>query len=370
MVPIAGLSGARVLIFAAARTRDGGGVVIARSMSHAAATGGTVQAARLNADGSLDLAYGAEGLAELHAGAHFIPAALAINPGTGAAWIAGSVGLGQEVVALTPNGERASGFGHHGVLRLAAADGPAVLSLAWNHGRLLLDAGAKPCIGCVVSVLAAASGRRLHMRASLPTTRHGCHTSHETGAQWLPGMEVAVGTAAAGSGCSGAILTLNSSLEVSRRLTSPVPVPVSAVRLWEGAPGTGICVSGLGSHRLELWGDGQKHASNLSRASGARIDAVVSLGQGACAALLHPRRGQEVVAQVRAGGAPIARTALPEGFHAATMFRCNAHLLVLGTVGRSGRQSAQIVPVPVSRGPYVPLVGHRPERESTSTGCQ
>jgi hypothetical protein len=48
------------------------------------------------------------------------------------------------------------------------------------------------------------------------------------------------------------------------------------------------------------------------------------------------------------------------------MFRCHEHLLVLGASGPAARETAVIVPVPITRGPFAASAA---ARSTSATGC-
>jgi hypothetical protein len=93
-----------------------------------------------------------------------------------------------------------------------------------------------------------------------------------------------------------------------------------------------------------------------SRAPGGRLIALVALGSGACAALIaethHPTT---VVAQASIQQRRATLDTVPGSVQALGMFRCHAHLVVLGA-RRDGRQTAgAVVPITVRRGPKAAL---------------
>jgi hypothetical protein len=111
----------------------------------------------------------------------------------------------------------------------------------------------------------------------------------------------------------------------------------------------------------------RRHAVVSSRATGGRLIALVALGSGACAALIaeahHPTT---VVAQASIQRRRATLEAVPRSLQALGMFRCQAHLLVLGA-RRQGRQSVgAVVAVTVRRGPKAAATA-QPQRSSPAS---
>jgi hypothetical protein len=138
-------------------------------------------------------------------------------------------------------------------------------------------------------------------------------------------------------------------------------------------PGSGAaCVAGAGPAGIAvgpLAGAGAVGVAGFTRVlagAAAALVAVVPLGAGACGVLVQrPGRPAEVF-QTAAGSAGAAITALPAGLVPLAMFRCHQHLLVIAASGPAGDESAALVPVPLTRGPFAAAAA---VRSIPTTGC-
>jgi hypothetical protein len=355
IVPLPGLTGSGMAIPAAQRTDTGGGVILA-------ATGAGVTLARVEADGTPDLAYGTLGLAQIRVPADFTPTSLAVDPRTGTAWIAGSTGDRALIAAVSPSGATESRFGTRGVLTLPASI-VTVRSIDWRAGALLVTGANPDCAGCQLTELAPASGRRIASGTVTAAELTGnCAAVRDTGAVWL-GASILLATTQDGRRCRAQTVELPRLTGRLATVTRFAPAITQSIHLAEA--GGQICEAGEGSSGISLWGQGQTRATRLSRRGDGELGAIVPVGGGACAALVRVPGAGAAVFQIAAGGAAAARTAVPAGFDAQTMYRCNAHLLVVGTVA----QQAEILAVPLSQGPHVAHATIRRAQFTRTTGC-
>ncbi len=347
-------------------------------------------AAELQADGALDLAYGNSGLATLQASLSFIPTALAINPETGESWVGGEANGNSEVLALTGSGTQQTGFGTGGVLRLAAGTGATVAALAWRSGHLLVAAGtASGCSGCELTLLNATSGQTLTSRqltsAALGGT--GCASATVTSVVFSGTDGALVGARVpTGSGCSATVVALGPTLDPTvagpsapstadpGASTSADPVgpttagvPASADTLASSDGST--CLGEATDHDLRLSTyAGRQAAQVIAPSTAASVVAVVPLGATACSALIEQGGHSALVAQTDSSGAAPTFTRLPAAFTPQAMFRCHQHLLALGTRRSGNRRAAEIVPVPIRRGPFA-AAGATAADVAATTGC-
>ena len=353
LVPIAGLDGRAVAIAGSLRTSDGGAIVVARVGRSAAARDGQIVVARLESDGALDLAYGTEGLVSLTSGP-LAPTALAIDPRTGAAWIgarSGRRGPG-EIIALDGAGRAERGFGRRGILRLPARDDGGPLALAWSVGALFVAAGESPCAGCQLGLRVPRSGRPL-AAVALPAADvapSGCHGTSVSGAAFV-GSRLALATSVTGGrGCAGTILQLGHSLALLAPAPAAAALPPGRSTTVAGADGS-TCAASSAPRGVAIRPLGARPTIRSTLAPAGRLLALVALGPDACAALIAGGRGA-TVAQMQASERHAVTDRVPRDVTALAMFRCNQHLLVLGTTASSGERSAVILPVPVRRGPF------------------
>jgi hypothetical protein len=342
--PIPGLEGKRIELGGVARLSDGGAIVAAglgsRSRSQLVVT-------RLNADGSVTLGYGTEGISQLRVGADAHPTALAIDPATGDSWIGLAAGdtAHSEIVALNGHGQVRGAFGHRGVLPIAGSGGPA--ALGWHDGRLLVAAGSDPCFGCVLSVLNGRTGARLQSSQLSPTFQQGsrtCRIGAVTSAAFTPTGGAHFGTLATGKGCSGALVAY-----------APPAVPVALPGPTGDFPAIRVAGSGRGAC-LTASGPSGTLINGVSRAPAGRVIALTPLGFGACAILESPRGyPTAMVLQARAGQRSANSYAIPRNVAPLGIFRCHQHLLVIGKRGRN----AVVVVVPVTAGPHAAAASAR-----------
>lgn len=352
--PIPGLAAARLSVDGVARLSDGGALVAAslsdgpRRMRPAIA--------RLLADGSIDLAYGREGLATLRLGPDQRVTSLAIDPQTGEAWLGvAGPGDGGELLAVNGAGVRRRAFGHNGSVALGARNAP--VTLAWNHGELLVASGPRPCAGCSLSVIDGATGSTITRRKLTPAAISGspaCSSGSITSAV-LPSLETAQLAFLGAGHCGAQIVTVG----IARRSDHRSPPAGSSVALGRTASavlvstfGSAVCAA-VSNRASTMLGPFRGGRATLSRGTaGGRLIALVSLGEGACAALLvdHRHPGGLVVQ-----ASPQRPQPTPDGLPRAVtplgMFRCHAHLLIIGTHAQGRSRAGTVVVIPVRRGP-------------------
>lgn len=336
---IPGVSGKRIEVGGVSRLSDGGGIV-------AAAIAGRALAVRLSADGTVDLAYGAEGIARPPLGADLRATALAIDPANGDAWIgfaAGEHGR-SEIVALDGHGRLLRRFGRAGVLHLGAGSPTA---LAWRGNRLLVAAGTRPCAGCVISVLNSTTGRLIHesrLDATYTSGKRTCTIAGVTSATFGLASGATLGTRAASDRCTGELIVYSPP-------QPPGTVPVLAPRPSPVVDVAGTCTAVSGPSGTVI---------GSARAPRGQIVSVVALDDGACAALIIPKGyPAAMVLQAPSGQREANSYAIPTGISPLGMFRCHQHLLVIGKRGRTG----VVVVVPVTAGP------HAAAAETAAAGC-
>jgi hypothetical protein len=298
-------------------------------------------------------------------GPAFVPTALAIDPQRGDAWIGGSEHGRSEIVALGPTGLAQTGFGDRGVVRLPADDDGGVRAMAWRTGRVLVSSGQRGrCPGCALTLLSAAGGRPVATATLTTAAVGGPACAGATSVVFDRGGGVLVSTGASDAGqCHASLVGLSPALATSaRRPPALPPQPWSSLTL---SPESGVtCVAGAGAGGIAVWPLGAARATPVTGGAGARLVAVLALGDGACAVLVE-RNGEATVAQAAAGSRP-AVTRIPAAMAALAMVRCRQHLLVITATGPPGRRSASIVAVPISRGPYARAGA---AQVAAATGC-
>lgn len=373
-VPIPGIAGPSIAFPGALRTNDGGAVVLAEIRRHPLSRTGTSFTARVDADGTLDLGYGYEGVARLTISPAAIPTALAIDPETGDAWIGTKDGSRSGIYALDNTGQRQLRFGDRGRVMLPAGDGGGVRALAWRRGRLLVAAGARArCAGCAFMLLNAASGRPV-AAATLTTEAAGgplctdpvgvTSVAFRTSDELLAATEVANPRL-----CTASLVALNNRLVPfgPDALTAPPPPaqPLRSVRV-TSQPGA-ACVAGSGPAGIDIWPLGATQSTTVSAGASAKLVAIVPLGAGGCGALLQRGQRSADVAQIGSNNLAPAVSHISGALAPLAMFRCHQHLLVIAASGPAGKEAAMIVPVPITRGP---LAAATAVRSTGGTGCR
>jgi len=368
IVPIPGIAGPSIRLAAALRTDDGGAILVASIRTAHASGAGTTLTARLDAEGRLELGYGYEGVAALPLGPTVIPAALAVDPATGEAWIGATDGTRAEIVAISGNGQEQPGFGRHGVVNLPAVDDGGVRALAWRRGELLVAAGVRgACAGCVLTVLKASGGAPLAKTMITPATRCTGEVAVTSVAFTNTNGSLAATSAADPLACTAALLAFDDRLVPSG--SQPLPLlRAQPLRSLVVTPESGAtCVAGTGPAGISVWPLGARRSSLVAGGASARLVALVPLGGGACGALLARGRHRGEVAQTAPSSSTPSTSVVPASLVALAMFRCHQHLLVIAASGPVGDQAAVIVPVRIARGPFAAAAGAA--RSMPSTGC-
>jgi len=368
IVPIPGVDGPSIRLVAALRTEDGGAILVAWIRpAHASGTGTTLTA-RLDAEGRLELGYGYEGVAALPLGPTVIPAALAVDPATGEAWIGAMDGTRAEIIAVSSTGQEQPGFGRRGVVDLPAVDDGGVRALAWRSGELLVAAGARGrCTGCVLTVLKGSSGAPVARTTITPAaTCTGAVADTRVALTNANGALVATSVPNPAA-CTPAVLAFDDRLVPTG--SKPLPhLPAQALRSLVLTPESGgTCVAGTGPAGISVWPLGARRSSLLVSGASARLIALVPLGGGACGALLARARRSGEVAQTAPSSSAPSTSVVPASLAPLAMFRCHQHLLVIAADGPVGDQAAVIVPIRIGRGPFAAATGA--SRSMPSTGC-
>ena len=333
--PIPGLAGRSISVGGVARTSTGGAIIAATE--NAGTSTQRVAIARLNVDGTVDLAYGARGITQAGLGAGAEATAVAINPASGGAWVGVRTPSGaSEIVALDGAGNRVATFGSGGVVRLARALQSGPRALAWRSGELLVAAGTSPCAGCRIAQLDASTGRTSASQQLSWSTP--CPVRSVTSAVFTTSGNAMFGTTAR---CGAPIMALHGPQGLSVPATRATMVAGSGARLCEAEvlPGA-IDVAAAGTHGVH--------------APAGRLIGLTSLGGGACAALIYPARSRHaVVVQTGPGSGPAASsTPLPGAIQPLAISRCNQHLLVIGDEPSGGTRRGAVAVVPVREGPH------------------
>jgi hypothetical protein len=373
-IPIPGLAGSGIEVAGALRTDDGGAVVAARIVERGGSSRGRILSARLLADGDVDLAYGHEGLSTLHLNPRLEPTALAIDPATGDAWIGARVGQtgAGEIVALDGRGALRKGFGAAGVLALPAADDGGPVALAWRPGALLIAAGESPCRGCSLSLRDPRTGA-VTAAATLPASDlspPGCSGTAVTSAVFASAVSELVATrTAGGSGCTASVLALGPKLAP----TAPAGPPPTladpdASSILLSSSGSGSCLAGTDPARILIAAYAGASARTAAVAPAGMLISLVSLGPGACGALIKAAGAPARVAQMSTGDRRAVVDRLPDAIAPLAMFRCHQHLLVIGSTPSAGWRAAVIAPVPVRRGEFA-VRASATALAASSTGC-
>jgi hypothetical protein len=368
-VPISGIAGPAIQFAGALRTNDGGAIMIARIRSHPRAATGTTLAASVDADGTLELTYGYEGVAELRLPPAAIPTALAINPATGSAWIGVTNGTRSEVVAIDPTGQREARFGRDGIVQLPGVDRVGVRAMAWRQGEIVVAASPQSgCAGCTLSMLNASNGTPIATRALTPQDAGGptCSSSAAvTSVAFDTHGAVFAGTRVSQqSSCAASLVRLSNGLATLGSLAPAGTALSSLVVTPEPGPG---CLAGTDSAGIDVWPSGGTRSALPVLATGStKLIALVPLGAGGCGALLQSGRSAAEVAQIGNSDAPPAITPVPAGLVPLAMFRCRRHLLVIAARGPDASEATVILPVPISRGPFAAVAA---ARSAPSTGC-
>lgn len=355
VLPIPGLIAGQLRVAGISRLTDGS-ALIAASVDPARHGGRWSQVAvRLLLDGSVDLGYANQGIATPAAGSGHSATALAINPASGQAWI-GLAGPGgrSEILALGPTGAPDRGFGRGGVVTLAAGQAP--VALAWAQRMLFVASGTAPCGGCRLSVLNPATGATLaggSLAPAVDTPGGSCAHGSVSSAVSL-GPSAAQLAFSGGAGCPPQLVTVaiaDSQSSVTTAKATPLGLPGRSTL--EAQYGSADCVATETPSATEF-GPVVPAPAPFSpwHAPGGRLNALVALGQGACAALISSAHGAGgIVVQASPQQPRPASDRVPSSIAALGMFRCHAHLLVIGARAQAHELAGVVVVLPVRRGP-------------------
>lgn len=348
VLPIPGFAAAGLQVGGVSRLDDGGALIAGSLSGNPRAGAWRPVAVRLLLDGTVDLAYGSEGISSPPVPGAERATALAVNPQSGAAWIGLSgPGAAGSVIALTGGGALDPGFGRGGsIAGLGAGRSPT--ALAWEPGRILVASGAGPCAGCRITLLSAATGATIATGELAP----GCAGETVTSAAFT-GAGVALLALNGAGRCPGQLATVTiagrgGQAQVAAVMSAvPGSTPLRTALLAQH--GSALCLGGSSATATEVGPlSAQGDAFAASRASAGRLIAVTALGQGACAALVADPPSGAIIVQTSPRARGVTRDVLPRSFTPLGMFRCNAHLLAVGT--DHGATGAVAV-VPVRHGP-------------------
>jgi hypothetical protein len=362
VVDVPGVAGRSVQISAAGRLADGGAIVAGTVTPDRKGARARIVVMRLRHDGLVDRDFGTAGvvdaqLARGSGGSGSRATAVAVDPARGRAWIGAAVGRTNvgAVLALDGRGHRVKGFGSDAIVRLKG-DASAPTALAFGSDRLAVAATTQPCAGCQVLVLDPASGARRALSALAPVAGDaaGCPQARLDSLA-LPGTDRLVLGGSGGATCATRIVVRDGAL-----------APVS---VWDagGAPQR-VVVTAAGSPLDLCVGIQSAGAVRLARVpaglSGAEpvaipgptyapvpgsLGGVVPLGDGACGALLLHEGKAATVLQASSGDAHPAITTLPTGLRAGAIYRCNQHVLVVGTRRSNGTERASVAVTMITR---------------------
>jgi hypothetical protein len=356
--PIPGFAANQLEVGGVSRLNDGGALVAGSLSAGARSPDRQPVVLRLLVDGSIDLGYGSEGISTPRIGADAQATSLAIDPQTGEAWIGVVAGPAHRgaVVALTGAGVRQTHFGHDGILELGAMNGP--VTLAWRPGELLVASGTQPCPGCQLTVVNPATGAAMASSQLTPaqlTGEAGCSTGAITGAVLVTPSSALLAFRGA-SHCTAQLVTVAISRRSghgSLRMTRAASLTAAATTDRVAAFGSNICFASSSPTATEFGPFlDRRQAFTPSRAPAGRLISLVALGQGACAALIATDRPPgTVVAQASAQQRQSTRDAIPRTVEPLGMFRCHAHLLVIGAQAQNRQRAGVVVVIPVRRGP-------------------
>jgi hypothetical protein len=347
---IPGMRANRIEVGGVTRLDDGGAVLAAALGGGAREAAWKPVAVRLNLDGTVDLAYGSDGISTPRLGNDVRATSLAVDPANGDSWIGLAAGSSarSEILALDGRGRRRSGFGHGGVLELGAGMMGGPVALASRGGRLLVAAGTSPCSGCAIGLLDAATGRTVQTARLAPAYSTGCAITAVTSASFLSAHRAILGTENPGTGhCTADLVTLDTSaLRETNRPTGPGAADQAVVS------GTCAAESNRTVTRLGAL------SAQPSPAAGGHVISVSPLGGASCAALIErPGRRGAFVLQASPGQVRASSDAVPAGVAPLGMFRCHQHLLVIGDRRRGRQRAAVVAVVPVREGPEALAAG-------------
>jgi hypothetical protein len=126
------------------------------------------------------------------------------------------------------------------------------------------------------------------------------------------------------------------------------------------------CVAGSGPAGIDIWPLGAAQSTQVAAGASASLVSIVPLGAGSCGALLKSGQRSTDVTQTGSNDPAPAVTHIPAGLVPLAMFRCHQHLLAIVASGSAANETAMIVPVPITRGPFAAAAV---ARSTLTTGC-
>ena len=364
VVDVPGVSGRAVQIIAAGRLADGGAIVAGTVTANRKGARARLVVMRLRHDGLVDRRFGDAGvvdaqLARGSGGSGTRATAVAVDAAHGRSWIGATIGRTRvgAVLALDGRGHRVKSFGSSaGVMRLKG-DASAPTALAFGGGRLAVAATAQPCAGCQVLVLDPASGARRALSPLAPIPgglATGCPKARLDSLA-LPGSDRLVLGGSGGATCATRIVVRDGALapvSVWDAGGEPQRIAVAAA----GAPlDLCIAVQSAGAVRLARVPAGMAGPQPIAIPGptyapiAGSLAGVVPLGDGACGALLLHEAKAATVLQASSGDAHPAITTLPASLRAGAIYRCNQHVLVVGTRRSHGTDRASVAVTTITR---------------------
>jgi hypothetical protein len=357
--PIAGFAANGLQVGGVSRLNDGGALIAGSLSDEAGSPQWRPVVVRLLLDGSVDLGYGTEGVSTPRIGRDTRATSLATDPQTGSTWI-GVAGPHRQgaIVALNGEGFRYQRFGRHGILGLGAANAP--VALARQPGQLLVASGTQPCTGCQLTLVDTSTGAVIAGGALTPQAFTGsarCTGGAITSAVFLDSRTAQLVFLGARH-CAAqlvAVAIARRNGHISLRATTTAPLGASTTTALIAAFGSNICLATSGPTST-AFGPllASRQAFTQSRAPGGQLIAVVALGQGACAALItNGRQPGAFVVQASVQQRHATRDAVPRSVQPLGMFRCHAHLVVIGARAQNHGRRGTVVVIPVRRGPKI-----------------
>jgi hypothetical protein len=339
------------------RLSDGGALLAGSMSDRAQSPRWRPVLVRLLLDGSIDLAYGNLGISQPRLGPSTRAISLAANPGSADAWV-GVIGPQQRggIIALNGTGSRQKHFGRGGILQLGADNAP--VALAWAPGQLLIASGSKPCAGCQLTVVNPSTGQ-VTVKGTIaldgPAVSKACARGAVTSAVLVGGRTVQLAFLG-GKGCAAQIVTVTISrsgrqASLNTTVATPLTLPSAPTASLDAAFGSSICAAASSQAKTVLGALSARAFSPLT-APGGRLAGLVALGGGACAGLITTASGfGGVVVQASGTQRSVTRDTVPGSVRPLSMFRCHAHLLVIGARARPSGVHGMVVVIPVRRGP-------------------
>jgi hypothetical protein len=354
-IDVPGVAGRSVEIAAAGRLADGGAIVAA-TVTPQGRQRPRIVVMRLRHDGLIDRSWGDAGVvsAQLARGGGrggSRSTSVAVDAAGGRSWIGAAIGTGGAgaVLALDAHGRRARGFGSQAVLRLGDAGAPS--ALAFGGGRLAIAAARGTCAGCEVVLVDAAGGARRAEAALAPVAGAApCAGARLDSLATSSGGRLAL--AGTGGSCPARIVVRDGALGPLGEW-DPGDAAQRVVVAAAGAP-LELCAGVQRAGAVSVVRVGaQPSGPALPRPSWAPVAGslagVVSLGDGACGALLLRPGGPARVLQASNGDAAPAIAVVPAGLRAGAIYHCRRHLLVVGTRRRDGLTRASVAVTAIVR---------------------